>query len=202
MKFGPKVQRKKGLIVTIIVLGIVLVVVGAVVIAKQKNQTSTPPKSDSSKTTTPSKETAAVTDENGEASSSTGTTAPLADPETLASVDIAPLSITVFYSKGTPGFEYTVLKTADKTEYVQFTSTDLVGSKCTNDDGAFASIIKNPSSNETPTTSQTVKVGADTYGLSLASTGCTANSDLLAQYQTGFKEGFSSLKALEVPVTQ
>jgi hypothetical protein len=185
---------KRGLIVAIIVLAVTLVAVGAIVLAKKPSQPSTVTTPDTSKQTTPSKDTTTETDAT-ESNSST-TPASSVDPQTLTSVDITPLSVTVFYSKGTPGFEFTVLKTANKTQYVQFTSSDLVGTKCTNDQGAFASIIKNPSADEMQTTSQTVKVGSDTYGLSLASTGCTGNTDLLTEYQTGFKNGFSNLKAL------
>ena len=190
-----KLRSNKGLIITSIVLGFILVVVGGVVVAKQMNQSS-------SKTTqvshqdAPEKESIVKTNDTDSATG-TNPASPVADPQSLTSVDIAPMGITVYYSKGTPGFEYTVLKTTDKTEYVQFTSADLAGTKCTNDEGAFASIIKNPSANETQTTSQTVKVGSDTYGLSLPSTGCATNLELFAQYQTGFKNGFSSMKAIQ-----
>jgi type III secretory pathway component EscV len=187
-----KIKSKRGLIVTIIVLAVVLLVVGAVVLTKKSSK----PSADTSNQATTTKDTTTETDATDTDSSATNTTNPVVDSDTLTSVDVAPLGVTVFYSKGTPGFEFTVLKTADQTQYAQFTSSDLVGTKCTNDQGEFASIIKDPSSSEAQTTSQTVKVGTDTYGLSLASTGCTSNSDLLAQYQTGFKNGFASLKAL------
>ncbi|MDB5179509.1 MAG: hypothetical protein JWN12_141 [Candidatus Saccharibacteria bacterium] len=193
MKLGARMKSKRGLIVIIIVLGIVLLVVGAVVLTKKTTQ---PSATDTSKQVTAAKDTTTETDVTDGVSSATASTTPAVDPGTLTSVDIAPFGVTVFYSKGTPGFEFTVLKTADRTQYVQFTSSDLVGTKCTNDQGAFASIIKNPSTSEAQTTSQTTKVGNDTYGLSLASAGCTGNADLLTQYQTGFKNGFTSLKAL------
>jgi len=186
---------KRGLIVAIIVLAVILVAVGAIVLAKKPSQPSTVTTPDTSKQATPSKDTTTETDATE--SDAPTASASSVDPQTLTSVDITPLAVTVFYSKGTPGFEFTVLKTANKTQYVQFTSSDLIGTKCTNDQGAFASIIKNPSADEMQTTSQTVKVGSDSYGLSLASTGCTSNTDLFAEYQTGFKNGFSSLKALE-----
>lgn len=187
-------QSKRSFIVTIIVLVIVLLIVGAVVLAKKMNQPSTTDTTNTSKQATPTKDSATDTTDTSSPTADAPTSA--ADPDTLTSVDIEPFGVTVFYSKGTPGFEFTVLKTANQTQYVQFTSSDLVGTKCTNDQGEFASIIKNPSTDESQTTSQTVKVGNDTYGLSLASAGCTSNPDLLAQYQAGFKNGFASLKAL------
>lgn len=191
-----RIQSKRGLIVTIIIVVIVLLVAGAAVLTRKSNQASITPATDTSKNAAPTKDTTTETDVTDAPSSTTQTTTPAVDPATLTSIDVAPLGVTVFYSKGTPGFEFTVLKTADQTQYAQFTSSDLVGTKCTDDQGAFASIIKNPSANEAQTTSQTVKVGNDTYGLSLASAGCTGNPDLLTQYQTGFKNGFASLKAL------
>jgi hypothetical protein len=193
MKLGAKMQGKRSLIVAIIVLVVVLLVVGAIVLAKKINQPSTTGTANTSKQGAPAKDTTTQTAATNQNSS---TTNPVVDPNTLTSIDVAPLGVTIFYSKGTPGFEFSVLKTADQTQYAQFTSSNLVGTKCTDDQGAFASIVKNPSTNETQTISQTVKVGNNTYGLSLASTSCTGNAGLLAQYQTGFKNGFASLKAL------
>jgi hypothetical protein len=123
---------------------------------------------------------------------------PTVDPATLSFVDIEPLGIAIAYTKGTPGFEFTIKRTANQTQYIEFTSSDLVGTKCTDDDGLIVSIIKNPSSNEDRTTiDQTVAVGDDTYGISLASSGCTKNAELLDQYQKAFIEGFPSLKPIE-----
>jgi hypothetical protein len=177
------------------VLAVVVLVIGVMLLVKKPQQPSKVATPDTSKQTTPAKDTATNTD-TAKTDATSGTPGPVVDPATLNSIDIEPLAITVFYSKGTPGFEFTVLKTADKTQYIQFTSPNLIGTKCTNDQGAFASIIKNPSSNEIQTTTQTVNVGSDSYGLSLASTSCTSNTDLLTEYQTGFKNGFSNLKAL------
>jgi archaellin len=188
-------QSKRGLIIAMTVLAVVILVVSAFLLVNKSQQPSKVATPDISKQTTPAKDTATNTDA-AKTDTTSGTTGPVADPATLNSIDIEPLAITVFYSKGTPGFEFTVLKTADQTQYIQFTSSDLIGTKCTNDQGAFASIIKNPSSNEIQTTTQTVKVGSDSYGLSLASTSCASNTDLLSKYQTGFKNGFSNLKAL------
>ena len=118
------------------------------------------------------------------------------DPETLNSVAIEPLGVTVFYTKGTPGFDFTVLKAAANTQFVQFTSPDLIGTKCTDDEGVFASIIKDATDSEAQTISETVKLGSSTFGLVLATAGCTGNVELLQSYQDGFKAGFSSLTAL------
>jgi hypothetical protein len=190
-----KTQGKKSLILITIVLGIALVVViGGFLFAKSA---STPTKvpttvtSDQSATNTTTETDA--TDPNTAATTKT----PAVDPSTLSSIDIQPLGITVSYTKGTPGFAFDIQKTADQTQYVEFTSTDLVGTKCTNDQGVFATIIKNPTSSEDQTTlTATTKVGNDTYGLSLASADCTSNTDLLSTYQTGFKNGFASLKVI------
>lgn len=195
MYIVKRTQGKKGLTVAIVVLVVVLLVVGGLALSKKSPEPAKTTAPNTSKDASTTKDTTTETDSTGSGSSTT-TTATTVDPATLTSIAIEPLGVTVFYSKGTPGFEFTVLKTADQTQYVEFTSSDLIGTKCTNDQGVFASIIKNPAADESQTTSQTVKVGSDTYGLSLASASCTANPDLLTQYQTGFKNGFSSLAAL------
>ncbi len=191
-----KGQGKKGLIVTIVVLGLTLLVAGGIVIWQNANRTAT---------TTPAVSTDASsaasskgsTDTTAATSSTTTASTPAVDPSTLDSIDIDPLKVTVFYTKGVGGFDFNVLRTANGTQYVSFSNTDLVGTKCTNDEGDFASIIKNPTSTEdNATISQKVKVGSDTYGLSLAASNCTSNPDLLAKYQTAFTNGFSQLKAL------
>jgi|GEM_PF-1088016 len=123
---------------------------------------------------------------------------PTVDPANLSFVDIEPLGIAVAYTEGTPGFEFTIKRTANQTQYIEFTSPDLVGTKCTDDDGLIVSIIKDPSSSEDRATiDQTVTVGDDTYGISLASNSCTKNAELLDRYQRAFIEGFPSLKLLE-----
>lgn len=189
-------MRKKRAIVITAVLVVVLLVAGAVALTK-KTTPSTPVSSDTSTNGTPSKDTTTETDATDTAPTSETSTQPVtADPDTLTSVAIEPLGVTVFYAKGTPGFEFEVLRTNDKTEYVQFTASALVGTKCTDDTGAFATILKNPSATEAQTTSQKMKVGDDMYGLSLSSSGCTSDVELLTQYQDGFKSGFANLSAL------
>jgi hypothetical protein len=191
-----RTQNKTRLIVSIVVVVVALITVGGIGFLKNSSKPAPTPTADTSKQ-------AAITNDASNTKSDTTdpakTTTPstVADPDTLASVDVEPLGVTVFYAKGTPGFEFAIKKTASQTQYVEFTSSDLVGTKCTDDNGLFASIIKNPSSNEDQSTiTQTVKVGNDSYGLSLAGKGCTSDADLLAQYQAAFTSGFSSLKAL------
>ncbi|RWZ78857.1 MAG: hypothetical protein EOT05_03880 [Candidatus Microsaccharimonas sossegonensis] len=191
-----RLVSKTGLFVAIVVVGIVLVVIGAVLLTKKPQDTAKTNPTDTTKNAPTTKNNPTETDAANVSASATQASATSVDPATLTSIDISPLGIAVFYSKGTPGFTFTVLKTANQTQYVEFASSNLIGTKCTNDQGAFASIIKNPSSTETQTTSQTVTLGNDTYGLSLSSAGCTSNVDLLNQYQDGFKTGFSRLKAI------
>jgi len=119
---------------------------------------------------------------------------PAPDSASFSSIVISPLNIEVFYSKGIQGFQYMVLKTGSGTQYVEFSSESLIGTRCTDDRGAFASIIKNPSSSENQTTTVSTKIGNDIYGLSLASDTCTNNAELLDEYQASFKAGFGSLR--------
>ena len=192
-----KTQSKKRLVVTIIVLLVVALAIAGAVLAKNL---ANPSDTKAPETTQPSTDVPAAdssTEVNSDQAAKPDTAvAPAVDPATLSSVAIEPLGITVFYSKGVPGFDFAVKRTADKTEYVEFSTAALVGTKCTDDEGAFASIIKNPGVNETQTTSQTVRVGDDTYGLSLSGSSCTADAELLTQYQTAFTNGFKSLTAL------
>ena len=190
-----RIQRKTAVTVIIIAVVVILLIALAVILTKKHTQPATVVTSDSSKQSDTKKDTTTETDST-DATPTPQSTPPTVDPSTLTSVDIAPLNLKVSYTKGTPGFEYAVKKTADNTQYIEFTSADLIGTKCTNDEGVFAMITKNPSSADQATISQTAKVGEDTYGLSLASASCTANNDLLQQYQSGFKNGFSSLTSL------
>jgi hypothetical protein len=200
-------QSKKKLVVIIALLVGVMLVIGAVY-AKRNSQlaaesttgaSSQEPVGEAVTDSAADNSTTDATDSDAETKPGTETSTPDAtpvDPETLSSVDIEPLSIIVFYAKGTPGFEFLVNRTADQTQYVDFTSPDLVGTKCTDDAGIFASIIKNPATESQTTITQTVKVAGDTYGLSLAGVGCTSDVALLGQYQDAFSYGFSSLVAL------
>lgn len=122
---------------------------------------------------------------------------PSVNPDQTSSIDIEPMGITVYYVRGIPGFEFVVEKTANGTEYVQFSSPDLRGTKCTDDEGAFASIILNPSATEAQTLTSTTTVGDNTYGLSLADATCTSDQALLQQYQDSFTRAFSLLSSME-----
>jgi len=191
-----KGQGKAGLIITIVILGLTVLVVGAIAFWQSAGRGSDEKATETTETTS-QEETATDTPAKTE---ETETPAPVSDvdPATLSSIDIEAMSITVFYTKGLPGFEYVIKKTADNTQYIEFTAPQLVGTKCTDDTGSFATIIKNPISPENQSTiSATTKVGNDTYGLSLAGKNCTPDEALLDKYQTAFSNGFSSLKAME-----
>lgn len=147
--------------------------------------TNTSEKEDS--VTKPSKD---VTNKNNE------DTTPL-DPATVGAIDIEPLGVRVSYVKGAGGFEYQILRTPNGTQYVEFRSPELVGTKCTDDTGAFASVLANPQSNETSTLAKTTTIGDTKYGLSLASSTCTSDADKLKTYQNSFSDAFSLLKKLD-----
>lgn len=190
-----KGQGRTGLIVTIIALAVTLGVVGAIVLLQNLNR---PAVVIDPGTSTESTNEETKTEETSDETTGEQTTTEAVDPSTLNSIDIEPLEITVFYTKGTPGFEFAVKRTADRTEYVEFSSPDLVGTKCTDDTGVFASIIKNPASSEDQTAvAQKKTVGSDTYELSLAGKNCASDQTLLEEYQAAFSNGFSQLKAME-----
>lgn len=117
-------------------------------------------------------------------------------PDQVRDIDIAPLNITVSYKRGTKPFEYEVLRTASGTKYVEFRSQLLIGTKCTNDQGAFASILVNPNPDEIATVAKQVTRDGDVYGLSLASDSCTGNTDLLQEYQSAFGDAFTLLQKM------
>lgn len=119
------------------------------------------------------------------------------DPATVATVDIAPMEITVSYVKGAGGFEYEVLRTSNGTRYVEFRSSDLAGTKCTNDKGTFATILANPNETEGATISKTTTVDGTKYGLSLEGATCTSSTDKLEDYQKSFSDAFSLLKKMK-----
>lgn len=190
-----KGQSKRGLIVSIVVLSLALLVASAFVISRNLNTTKEVETTNQTATTATDDDT--VDASKTESSEKPTTPVQEVDESTLSSIDIEPLAITVFYTKGVPGFEYTVERSSDKTEYVQFTSPELVGTKCTDDNGVFVSIIKNPTSAEDKTTIKEMrKVGSSTYGLSLSAKNCTKDEALLEKYQAAFTSGFSKLKEL------
>lgn len=125
--------------------------------------------------------------------SSTKPTAP--DPSTVKQLEIAQLNVTLDYSNTLPGMSYSIGRTSGGTTYVQLANDQLVGDKCTDDSGVFATILKDPSSTDSTTVSTTVKVGDDTYGLALPSDSCTGDKDLFDEYQTSMKQNFPFLTA-------
>jgi len=188
-------QSRKKRMVTIIVLTALVLLIGGAALAKSLSGSSSKSAPTQTPATTSSSGAQAETDGDQTTKTEAAVT-PAVDPATLNSIAVEPLAINVFYTKGVPGFDFTVKRTTDGTQYVEFSNSDLIGTKCTGDIGPFASIIKNPTATALPTVTETVKVGSDTYGLSLAAKDCTANATLLDQYQTAFTNGFKSLTAL------
>lgn len=145
--------------------------------------------------TTKKQDTTKDTSKSESETSDTTADAPL-DPATVSTIDIAPLTIVVSYVKGVGAFEYQVARTANGTRYVEFRSAELIGTKCTNDAGAFASILVSPNENESTALSKTVTVDGTKYGLSLEATTCTPDSAKLQAYQKSFSDAFSLLKKM------
>ena len=191
-----KTDRRK-LFVTLVALGLLVLVVAIVAVVR-----SMPSSETSMSTETAKKEAPETTDksENTDIPAATEptdtATEPMIDPATIATVTIEPVSLTVSYLKGVGGFDFEVFRTTGGTKYIQFSSPKLVGTKCTDDRGQFASIIENPSTDESATLAKTTTVNGTTYGLSLAEATCTSDSNLLKQYQDAFSEPFSLLKKM------
>lgn len=195
---------RKKLIIAGAILGVLLVAIGTVAAIKALNPSNNDPYvKQTASGSVPSEDNASGDASTGGASESSGTSnstqkpteTPAVDPATVTTIDVAPMSLSVSYVKGVGAFEYQVLRTPSGTQYVEFKSAELVGTKCTDDEGAFASIIQNPSSSETNSTvSQTVDLDATKYGLALSGTNCTSNVELLGQYQQSFSKAFSLLK--------
>lgn len=197
-----KKGNRRALITAIAILIVLLVAIGTIAIIRAVNSgkddpyVQPDPSTSSTETTneTPSDTTEPVTGDDGDTPTSSEEDAPTLDPATVGTIDITPMEITVSYVKGAGGFEYEVLRTANGTRYVEFRNESLVGTKCTNDKGAFASILAEPTSNESATLSKTTKVDDVTYGLSLEGTTCTGDVDALKAYQKSFSDAFSLLK--------
>jgi len=193
--------QKKGrrkLFTAIAVLGALLLIIAVISVVKATMSDNEP----SVSTQTSSQDTPSVSDDtepnntDQPATSEPVAEQPAIDPATVATVAIEPMTITVSYLKGVGGFDYEVLRTGSGTKYVQFSSTKLAGTKCTNDEGQFASIIQKPSKDEATTLAKTTTVDGTEYGLSLADSTCTSDSELLKQYQDAFSGAFSLLKKL------
>lgn len=191
---------KKQKTVAIISAVAVLLVAALVVwwLAFQRSQAEPDPFISSSEnqeeTQTPAPEADEPTEETPAAEETPASTI---DPSTVSTVDIEPLEITVSYVRGVPGFGFLVQRTADGTEYVEFSSEEVAGTKCTDDTGVFASIIVSPSEQDGATITDEVTVDGTVYGLSLPDATCTSDEELFAQYQASFKDAFSLLAKIE-----
>jgi cytoskeletal protein RodZ len=118
-------------------------------------------------------------------------------PEEVSEVTIDTLAIKVSYVKGIPGFSYSIGRAGNGTQYVDFSADALKGTKCTDDEGVFATILENPdTTDDAATLTFTKEVGSKQYGLSLPTSTCTGDAALFAQYQAAFEDAFSLLQAL------
>lgn len=191
-----KTGRKK-LIAALAVIGVLVLVIAIVAVVKSKSSTDSSSSAETSQKDTPEISNESETTDTPQVTKPVETTAePSVDPATLATVAIEPVSLVVSYVKGIEGFDFEVLRTPSGTKYVQFSTTKLTGTKCTDDKGQFASIIESPSSDENATLAKTTTVDGTTYGLSLADETCTSDSGLLKQYQNAFSEPFNQLKKM------
>lgn len=143
-----------------------------------------------------------TTDTSSEATSEDSPTVPdvseesTIDPSTVAYIAVEPMELDVPYVDKIGGFEFYVFRTPAGTQYAEFRNPELVGTKCTDDAGAFASIIEDPATNEAATLTKTVDLDGKRYGLSLASDTCTSNVSLLNEYQAAFSDAFPLLRKL------
>lgn len=204
-------KRNKATLTSLAVLIVLLAGIGTVALIKTMttsrgaDQTITDTAHETTNDTTPDTGLPEATDghsTNNEAANETPDasdtpSAPALDPATVGSIDIEPLELTVSYVKGINGFEFEVLRTARGTRYVEFRSPDLIGTKCTDDEGTFASILENPTDDEAATISNKTTVDGQSYGLSLAGASCTSDTKLLANYQESFTDAFTLLKKME-----
>lgn len=200
---GRRRVNRRALLTAGAILVVLLVAIGTIAIIRALN----PPKQDpylqpetstttETTTETPVETPETPTEETDETPASSEND-PELDPATVGTIAIEPMELTVSYVKGTGGFEYQVLRTANGTRYVEFRSESLVGTKCTDDKGAFASILADPTSNERSTLTKTTELDGATYGLSLEGTACTSDVVSLQAYQKSFSDAFSLLKKID-----
>lgn len=181
-----------------VVVGVALLTGGVLLLRHPKSSDQTT--ASSSNTSVSSKKTDAAKKTTDTDTTKVSTpTAP--DPSTIKQLEIAQLNVVLGYSNTLPGMSYSIGKTTAGTTYVQLANDQLIGDKCTDDEGVFATILKDPSSTDNTTVSTTVKVGNDTYGLALPSDACTADQDLFDQYQTSMKQNFPFLTASTTATT-
>jgi hypothetical protein len=193
---GQNKGRKKLFTALAIIGALLLIVVAFWMLNNKPDDTSSDAANTTDKDSPAISEEANKTDEPVKSTPVETSTEPAIDPATVSTVAIEPMTVNVTYLKGVGGFDYEVLRTPSGTKYVQFSSSKLVGTKCTDDEGAFASIIDTPAANESATVAKTVTVDGTTYGLSLVDATCTSDAELLKQYQNAFSEPFHLLKKM------
>ncbi len=188
-------KGKRAVLTSVVILGVLLAVIGGIALVRALGPHSSDPyiQNDSTESTDEqSSDSGSVpavpNEEEGDE------TAPAIDPASVSTIDITPMTITVSYTKGVGSFEYEVLRRPNGTRYVEFSSPSLVGTKCTDDKGTFASILESPSAEEVATLAKTTTVDGQQYGLSLASGACTSDEAALKKFQAAFSDPFSLLK--------
>lgn len=195
-----KKSRKK-LVATVAVLIVLLALIGTIAILKAIAGDKTDPYAqkapDTSDQQEAPKDTSTETKDDETDSTDTPDATPSIDPATVSTIDIGPMNLTVSYVKGVGGFEFEVLRTASGGRYVEFRNETLIGTKCTDDEGTFASILQDPSNDEAATLSKKTTLDGTVYGLSLPETTCTSNPELLEKYQKSFSDAFPLLKKIE-----
>lgn len=204
-----KKDRRK-LIIAAAVIGVIVIAIATAALIKAFS----PEKSNPYVVNDESSQTSSTSDESTNDSNSTnnetpatpngdGTTTedaedqPAPDPATVSTIDIEPMKLAVSYVKGAGGFEYEVLRTPNGSQYVEFRSAELVGTKCTDDQGTFVSILENPSTGEGSSITKSTTVDGTKYGLSLAAANCTSDAAKLQKYQKSFNDAFGLLKKLD-----
>lgn len=194
------VQRKgkRAVVTSVSILAVLLAVIGGIALVRALAPNTSDPyiQNESSETSTTGEdqdntETTAPATPDEESGTEE---APVIDPASLSTIDIPPMTLTVSYTKGVGSFEYEVLRRPNGTRYVEFSSPSLVGTKCTDDKGTFASILESPSAEEGATLAKTTTVDGQRYGLSLASEACTSDVAALKKFQSAFSDPFSLLK--------
>ena len=185
------VKNKTGLVATIVALAVTLLVVIGFTVWDRHNTSS-----DSSTIETTQTEQVPGETDMPPAEPDPEPAIPPTDIDTsnAAWFAIEPLEIEMMHDN-TLAFEYHILRTPEGTQYIEFSTEKLIGTRCTDDKGVFASFIKNPSTDEDKTTvTETTEVNGDTYGLSLAGDSCASDAALLDKYQKGLADFFSLLR--------
>lgn len=178
--------------IALLIVGVILLVIVAVV-AVRVFTPSEVTVTEGVDTTVQQPQPEVTTPETTEPAPSEDANAVTVPAEDIATVVIEPMNIEVSYVKSGEGFAYAVSRTAAGTRFVDFTSETLIGTRCTDDEGIFASIIENPSEAEAATLSKTTTIDGVSYGLSLVTANCTGNPERLAQFQASFSDVFSLL---------